>query len=62
MFLHFNDKNWESFLNNWLSILTHFAKYYNLDSILNLFSILFSIYSRLYFWFILNFILNLDYF
>ncbi len=26
--LHFNDKNWESFLNNWLSILTHFAKHH----------------------------------
>ncbi len=26
--LHFNDENWESFLNNWLSILTHFAKHH----------------------------------
>ncbi len=26
--LHFNNKNWESFLNNWLSILTHFAKHH----------------------------------
>ncbi len=26
--LHFNDKNWESFLNSWLSILTHFAKHH----------------------------------
>jgi len=24
--LRFSDKNWESFLNSWLSILTHFAK------------------------------------
>jgi len=28
MSLHFSDKNWESFLNSWLSILTHFAKHY----------------------------------
>ena len=27
MSLCFNDKNWESFLDNWLSILTHFAKH-----------------------------------
>ncbi len=26
--LCFNDENWESFLNNWLSILTHFAKHH----------------------------------
>ncbi len=26
--LHFNDKNWESFLDNWLSILTHFVKHH----------------------------------
>ncbi len=26
--LHFNDENWESFLNSWLSILTHFAKHH----------------------------------
>ena len=26
MSLHFSDKNWESFLDNWLSILAHFAK------------------------------------
>ncbi len=24
----FNDENWESFLNNWLSILAHFAKHH----------------------------------
>ncbi len=29
MSLHFSDKNWESFLNNWLSILAHFAKYHS---------------------------------
>ncbi len=28
--LRFNDENWESFLNSWLSILTHFAKH-NID-------------------------------
>ena len=28
LLLHFNNKNWESFLNNWLLILTHFAKHY----------------------------------
>ncbi len=28
MSLRFNDKNWESFLNSWLSILTHFAKHH----------------------------------
>ncbi len=28
MLLHFSDKNWESFLNNWLSILAHFAKHH----------------------------------
>ena len=33
---HFNNKNWESFLNNWLSILTHFAKHYiDFDALLN---------------------------
>ncbi len=26
--LRFNDENWESFLNSWLSILTHFAKHH----------------------------------
>jgi len=26
--LHFNDENWESFLNSWLSILSHFAKHH----------------------------------
>ncbi len=26
--LHFNDKNWESFLDSWLSILTHFTKHH----------------------------------
>ncbi len=26
MLLHFSDKNWESFLDSWLSILAHFAK------------------------------------
>ncbi len=26
--LHFNDKNWESFLDSWLLILTHFAKHH----------------------------------
>ncbi len=25
---YFNDKNWESFLNNWLSILIYFAKHH----------------------------------
>ncbi len=35
--LHFNDKNWESFLNNWLSILIHFAKHHiDLSASLNL--------------------------
>jgi len=34
--LHFNDKNWESFLNSWLSILTHFAKHHiNLNASLS---------------------------
>ncbi len=34
--LHFNDKNWESFLDNWLSILTHFAKHHiNLNASLS---------------------------
>ncbi len=28
MSLRFSDENWESFLNSWLSILTHFAKHY----------------------------------
>jgi hypothetical protein len=28
MSLRFNDKNWESFLNSWLSILTHFVKHH----------------------------------
>ena len=28
MSLYFNDENWESFLNSWLSILTHFAKHH----------------------------------
>ncbi len=28
MSLHFNDKNWESFLDSWLLILTHFAKHH----------------------------------
>ena len=28
MSLCFNDKNWKSFLDNWLSILTHFAKHH----------------------------------
>ncbi len=28
MSLHFSDKNWESFLDSWLSILTHFAKHH----------------------------------
>jgi len=28
MSLHFNDENWESFLNSWLLILTHFVKRY----------------------------------
>ncbi len=28
MSLHFNDENWESFLDSWLSILAHFAKHY----------------------------------
>ena len=28
MLLHFNDESWESFLNNWLLILTHFAKHH----------------------------------
>jgi len=36
MLLHFNDKNWESFLNSWLSILTHFAKsHINLSALLS---------------------------
>ncbi len=36
MSLHFNDENWESFLNSWLSILTHFAKHYiDLNALLN---------------------------
>ncbi len=26
--LYFNDENWESFLDSWLSILTHFAKHH----------------------------------
>ncbi len=28
MSLHFSDKNWESFLDNWLLILAHFAKHH----------------------------------
>ncbi len=28
MSLHFNDKNWESFLDSWLSILIYFAKHH----------------------------------
>ena len=28
MLLHFNDENWESFLNSWLSILAHFANHH----------------------------------
>ncbi len=37
MSLCFNDKNWESFLNNWLLILTHFAKHHiDLSASLNL--------------------------
>ena len=28
MSLHFSDENWESFLNNWLSILAYFAKHH----------------------------------
>ena len=28
MLLRFNDENWKSFLNSWLSILAHFAKHY----------------------------------
>jgi len=35
--LHFNDKNWESFLNNWLSILIYFAKHHiDLNALLSL--------------------------
>ncbi len=35
--LCFNDENWESFLNNWLSILTHFAKHHiDLNALLSL--------------------------
>ncbi len=38
MSLHFNDKNWESFLNNWLSILIHFVKHHiNLNALLSLY-------------------------
>ncbi len=34
--LHFNDENWESFLNNWLLILAHFAKHHiNLNALLS---------------------------
>ncbi len=37
MSLHFSNKNWESFLNNWLSILIHFAKHHiDLSALLNL--------------------------
>ncbi len=36
MLLHFSDENRESFLNNWLSILAHFAKHHiNLSALLN---------------------------
>ncbi len=36
MLLHFSDKNWESFLDSWLSILAHFAKHHiNLNASLN---------------------------
>jgi len=36
MLLHFSDKNWESFLDSWLSILAHFAKHHiNLSASLN---------------------------
>jgi len=36
MSFHFNDENWESFLNNWLSILVHFAKHHiDLSALLN---------------------------
>jgi len=35
--LRFSDENWESFLNSWLSILTHFAKHHiNLSASLSL--------------------------
>jgi len=34
--LHFNNENWESFLNSWLSILTYFAKHHiNLNASLS---------------------------
>jgi len=34
--LHFNDENWESFLNSWLSILAYFAKHHiDLNALLN---------------------------
>ncbi len=37
MLLHFNDENWESFLDSWLSILAHFAKHHiNLSASLSL--------------------------
>ncbi len=36
MSLHFSDKNWESFLDSWLSILAHFAKHHiDLSALLN---------------------------
>ncbi len=36
MSLHFNNENWESFLNSWLSILAHFAKHHiNLNASLS---------------------------
>jgi len=36
MLLRFNDENWESFLNSWLSILTNFAKHHiNLSALLS---------------------------
>jgi len=34
---HFSDENWESFLDSWLSILTHFSKHHiDLNALLNL--------------------------
>jgi len=37
MSLHFNDENWKSFLDSWLSILAHFAKHHiDLNASLNL--------------------------
>ena len=40
--LHFSDKNWESFLNSWLSILTHFAKHH-IDSSASLSSCIYNL-------------------